>query len=67
MRKRIRRDFDPAHHSYHGIRGIPFISPYAPVSLGEGIYFDSGCPGHVVFGAPEDYKSDKDLKKEKNS
>ena len=67
MRKRIRRDFNPAYHSYHGIKGIPFISPYAPIYLGDGIYFDSGCPGHVILGEPEGSESEKDLEREKNS
>lgn len=42
-----------AYSTYHGKVRIPFISPYAPVSLGKGIYMDSGCPGHVVLGSPE--------------
>lgn len=42
-----------AYSTYHGKIIIPFISPYAPVSLGKGIYMDSGCPGHVVLDSPE--------------
>lgn len=34
--------------------GIPYISPFAPISLGKGVYMDSGAPGHVEFGAPEE-------------
>lgn len=56
-----------AYHSYHGIKGIPFLPPHAPISLGEGIYFDQGCPGHVVLGPPEGSRSDETLGKEKNS
>lgn len=53
------------YHSYHGDVRIPFISPYAEVSLGEGGYMDSGCPVHVILGGPEKYETER--REEKNN
>lgn len=55
----------PAYSTYHGRVRIPFVSPYTPISLGDGIYMDSGCPGHVVLGAPGN-KEEPITKKEEN-
>lgn len=57
MKKTRKKTLGPAYSSYHGKVRIPFVSPYAPISLGKGIYMDSGCPGHVVLGAPEGSES----------
>ncbi len=57
MKKLRKKALGPAYSSYHGKVRIPFVSPCAPISLGEGIYMDSGCPGHVILGAPEGSES----------
>ncbi len=59
MKKTKKKVLEPARSSYHGKVRIPFTSPFAPISLGKGIYMDSGCPGHVEFGAPEGSESNE--------
>ena len=59
VRKQKRKVLGPAYSTYHGRVRIPMlVSPNAPVSLGKGICMDSGCPGHVVLGAPESLVSE---------
>ncbi len=60
MMKKIRKKvLEPARSSYHGRVRIPYSSPFTPISLGKGVYMDSGCPGHVELGAPERYGADE--------
>jgi len=53
MKKAKKKVLGQARSSYHGKVRIPYLSPDASISLGKGVYMDSGCPGHVEFGAPE--------------
>lgn len=53
MKKAKKKVLGAAYSSYHGRVRIPFVTPKIPDSLGEGVYMNAGCAGHVVLDAPE--------------
>lgn len=53
LRQTKKKVLGAAYSSCQGRVWIPLIAPKGPISLGEGIYMNAGCAGHVVVGAPK--------------
>lgn len=53
MRLARKKTLGPSRSSPNGRVRIPFLVPRGPFSMGEDVYMDAGCAGHVTMGAPE--------------
>ena len=53
MKKVKKKVLGPAYSSYNGRVRIPFLRAQDPFVMGEDVYMNAGCAGHVVLGAPE--------------